>query len=74
MSKEEFIEYWCKNAGMSREDFDVYCDIKPCECGGESCLGWVMIMNEEWLLSHMNELVEELNLRTATVPTKPMLQ
>lgn len=54
MTKEEFIDYYTKNANLQRyrteDGYSVPGRIPrialPCNCEYEGCMGWVMIPNE----------------------------
>lgn len=39
MSKEEFIEYYCKNSNITKEELLKTQVILPCNCNYEDCKG-----------------------------------
>jgi hypothetical protein len=43
MTKEEFIQGYCKNSNIDREFFDRYFAAEECDCGDEKCKGWSTI-------------------------------
>jgi len=45
MTKEEFIEYYCRNSKITREYYDRYYVALPCNCGEYMCQGWASIRN-----------------------------
>lgn len=43
MTRDEFIDYWCVNAGIAAEDLKSHGLIAlPCDCGDSRCRGWQM--------------------------------
>ena len=45
MSKEEFIEYYCKNSNITKEELLKTQVILPCSCNYENCKGWAVVSN-----------------------------
>ena len=43
MTRNEFINYWCANSGITAEDLKLHGLIAlPCDCDDSSCRGWQM--------------------------------
>ncbi len=43
MTKDEFIEAYCKRSGVTWEQLSKKQEALPCACGDESCVGWAMV-------------------------------
>lgn len=54
VTKDEFIESYCKNSRMSVEAFNKYYVALPCACGYAECFGWAKVSNDpEMIEDHM---------------------
>lgn len=46
MTREEFIEGYCKRSRITWEWLSKYRDAVPCDCGERGCEGWQMTPKE----------------------------
>jgi len=46
MTKDDFIDSYCKRSNISRELFHRFKVALPCQCGDEACLGWAAISHD----------------------------
>jgi hypothetical protein len=54
MTKDEFIDYYCRNSQWVREQFEKHRVALPCYCGDDSCQGWASVTNDPDLIEeHM---------------------
>ena len=55
MTKDEFMEFYATNAGMSVAQLEELGAVPlPCDCEEDSCKGWMMI-NKEMLAFYQKE-------------------
>ena len=54
MTKEEFIDAYCKRSNVSWESLSQWRVPLPCACGEDECDGWAMVINKpEMIEDHM---------------------
>ena len=52
MTKEEFIAYYCENAGRSEDEILKYRVALPCACDEYEYVHWAMVTKDEGLIKH----------------------
>lgn len=52
MTKDEFIQQYCKGSGWTLENFNENRVALPCSCGAEYCRGWAAIDNNPKAIAH----------------------
>ncbi|MED3562348.1 hypothetical protein [Bacillus xiapuensis] len=54
MTKEEFEEKYCKESGITKQEYDKYEVTLPCNCDYEGCEGWAAVTNTQYhIRAHM---------------------
>lgn len=56
MTKDEFEKQYCKNSGMSKEEYDQHSITLPCQCEADDCQGWASVTNKPLFIKIHNEL------------------
>ena len=74
MTREQFIDYWCTNAGITAEDLKRHGLIAlPCNCGQNGCQGWqitthlVYLWDPEALRALPQEYQDEIEAMGRTI-------
>jgi len=52
MTKQEFIDGYCKRSNISWDELKETQVVLPCNCGEDVCDGWAMITNTPDLVEH----------------------
>lgn len=60
MTKEEFINQYCKDSKITTEELLKYSVVLPCNCDYDACQGWAVIRNDERLIKFHNELYSKI--------------
>ena len=47
MTKDEFIDSYCKKSKISWDKLSKSQVVLPCECKDELCQGWAMVSNDQ---------------------------
>lgn len=63
MTKDEFIEGYCRRSEITREAFDRDFVALPCNCEQDGCNGWAAIDNDEDSIKHHMEFSAPLQAR-----------
>ena len=54
MTKEQFIDGYCKRSGITRGFYDSNFVALRCDCGEDNCSGWAAVgNNEEQIRRHL---------------------
>lgn len=56
VSQEEFRAKYCKETGISIEEYDKYFVTLPCKCDYDQCEGWATIARDEQMIEYHNIL------------------
>jgi len=55
ITKQEFIERYCKRNNVTPEGLSRHRVVLPCACGDDSCEGWALVRNDtQSILEHEN--------------------
>ena len=56
MTRDEFIDSYCKKSKVSWDKLSKTQVVLPCECKEELCQGWAMVSNNQYLINRHVDL------------------